>query len=65
VIAGAEAQKWLQAWEGAAADLAAAFVRDPRTLAFGATMLRAHLAWRRAGEALADAIWAPFVGDDL
>ena len=46
--------------EKAAAQMAAAFVRDPRTLAWGATCLRTHLAWRRAFDATLDAMWAPF-----
>jgi hypothetical protein len=47
-------------WEKAAAQVAAAFSRDPRTLALGAAALRTHLAWRRAFDATLEALWAPF-----
>ncbi len=60
-VSGAETfDAWRKQWEKAAADWAAAWVRDPRTLEFGAAMMRTHLAWRRAGDALLDALWTPF-----
>jgi hypothetical protein len=55
-------EQLISQWEGAAADWAAAFVRDPRTLELGAAMLRTQLAWRRALDAVLDAAWAPYAG---
>jgi hypothetical protein len=49
---------WRKQWERAAADWAAAWVRDPRTLEFGAALMRTHLAWRRACDAIQDALWS-------
>ncbi len=48
----------LAAWERTAAQLAEAVVRDPRTLEFGAQLMRSHLLWKRAWDAAMDA-WAP------
>jgi hypothetical protein len=57
-------EQLVEQWEGAAAEWAAAFVRDPRTLELGAASLRTQLAWRRAFDAMLDAAWAPFAGQD-
>ncbi len=50
----------VSAWERAAAKMAEAVVRDPRTLDLGARLLRSHLLWRKAFDTAWQAAWAPF-----
>lgn len=48
------------AWEKAAGEVSAELARDPQFLAFGASMLRAHLVWRRAAQTAWEAALAPW-----
>jgi hypothetical protein len=46
-------------WEEAASRAAATYASDPRALAVGAGLMRAHLLWGRAMQLAWEATWAP------